>query len=312
MKDKLYESKLCIKTPLVYSDRLSHITGKNVYLKIEALQPSGSFKNRGIGLFCLDSVRRGTQKFVSSSGGNAGLAAAYSARILGKPITVVIPKSTPHYMKERIEFEGAEVIQKGEDWQEANEYAKSLCVPNQVTFVHPFDHHLTWQGHETLIDEVVADNFKPDAVVLSVGGGGLFSGVVQGLKNAGLNETHVFAVETKGAASLRAALEAGRVLQLPLIKTIATSLGARAVSQQALKLALEHPVHSELVTDAQAVRACCQFAEDHHILVEPACGASLALCYDLKEKFQDHKNILVVVCGGSCTNLTLFSNWILN
>ena len=148
---------------------------------------------------------------------------------------------------------------------------------DDAAFIHPFDDPLLWQGHASLIDEVVISGFKPDAIVLSVGGGGLLAGVCEGLARNDWADVPVFAVETDGAASLAAAMASKAPTALPAVTSVATSLGAKQVCQQAFELSQQRPIHSHVVTDAQALDACERFLLDHRILVEPACGAALAL-----------------------------------
>lgn len=293
---------LHITTPLLSSRPLSLLAGREVMLKMEALQPPGSFKIRGIGLACETWLRRGAQRFVSSSGGNAGLAVAWAGRHLGVPVTVVVPETTPLRAQELLRQEHAEVIVHGSSWQEANVYAQSL-TGKQDAFLHPFDDPLLWQGHATMIDEVAQSGMKPDAVLLSVGGGGLLAGVVAGLQRNGWQDVPVLAVETAGAASFHAAQAAGHSVELAEIRSIASSLGAKRVCDQALRCAGEHPIHSLLVSDLAAVTACERFLDDHRVLVEPACGASLAVVYDQHPQIAAYQNLLVIVCGGATSNL---------
>ncbi|BCQ33595.1 MULTISPECIES: pyridoxal-phosphate dependent enzyme [Erwiniaceae] len=293
---------LHITTPLLSSRPLSLLAGREVMLKMEALQPPGSFKIRGIGLACETWQRRGAQRFVSSSGGNAGLAVAWAGRHLGVPVTVVVPETTPLRAQELLRQEHAEVIVHGSSWQEANQYAQSL-TGKQDAFLHPFDDPLLWQGHATMIDEVAQSGMKPDAVLLSVGGGGLLAGVVAGLQRNGWQDVPVLAVETTGAASFHAAQAAGKSVELAEIRSIASSLGAKRVCDQALRCAGEHPIHSLLVSDLAAVTACERFLDDHRVLVEPACGASLAVVYDQHPQIAAYQNLLVIVCGGATSSL---------
>ncbi|WP_421508161.1 pyridoxal-phosphate dependent enzyme [Erwinia rhapontici] len=293
---------LHITTPLLSSRPLSLLAGREVMLKMEALQPPGSFKIRGIGLACETWLRRGAQRFVSSSGGNAGLAVAWAGRHLGVPVTVVVPETTPLRAQELLRQEHAEVIVHGSSWQEANQYAQSL-TGKQDAFLHPFDDPLLWQGHATMIDEVAQSGMKPDAVLLSVGGGGLLAGVVAGLQRNGWQDVPVLAVETTGAASFHAAQAAGKSVELAEIRSIASSLGAKRVCDQALRCAGEHPIHSLLVSDLAAVTACERFLDDHRVLVEPACGASLAVVYDQHPQIAAYQNLLVIVCGGATSSL---------
>ena len=299
---------LHIHTPLIESRSLSLAAGRNVWLKLDALQPCGSFKLRGVGHACEVHQARGAQQFISSSGGNAGLAVAYAGRKLGVSVTVVVPETTTERAKELLRLEDANVVVHGSSWQEANALAQTLVGPNDA-FIHPFDDPLLWAGHASLIDEVAEAGVKPDAVVLSVGGGGLLSGVVQGLQRNGWADVPVLAVETHGAASLHAALQAGHSVELERIASVATSLGAKRVADQALACAQQHPVHSHLVSDRAALEACERFLLDHRVLVEPACGAALALAY-APGALAQYQNVLVVVCGGATATLEQIQAWL--
>ena len=299
---------LHIQTPLFQSRQLSQLSGRAIWLKMDALQVPGSFKIRGIGHACSEYVRRGARRFVSSSGGNAGLAVAYAGRLMGVPVTVVVPQTTSQHAQALLKLEDAEVIVHGSSWQEANELAQSLVGPTDA-FLHPFDDPLLWQGHASIIDEVAATGFTPDAVVLSVGGGGLLSGVAEGLHRNGWSGIPIVAVETEGAASFHEAAKVGHAVQLEQINSIATSLGAKRVCDQAVKWSHEHPIHSVLVSDKSAVVACERFLADHRVLVEPACGASLALAYENSPALDTFKTILVVVCGGATTTAKQLQQW---
>lgn len=299
---------LHIQTPLIESRPLSLSAGRPVWLKLEALQPCGSFKLRGVGHACEIHRARGAQHFVSSSGGNAGLAVAYAGRKLGLPVTVVVPETTTERAKELLLLEDAKVVVHGSSWQEANAHAQTLLGPDDA-FIHPFDDPLLWTGHASMIDEVAAAGFKPDAVVLSVGGGGLLSGVVEGLQRNGWHEVPVLAVETDGAASLHAAIAAGHTVELPGIQSVATSLGAKRVAEQALACSRSQTVNSHLVSDREALQACERLLRDHRVLVEPACGAALALL-QRPEVFQAYGNVLVIVCGGATATLEQIRAWL--
>lgn len=298
---------LHIDTPLIESQPLSVAAGRNIWLKLDALQPCGSFKLRGIGHACETHHARGARHFVSSSGGNAGLAVAYAGRKLGVPVTVVVPETTSERARELLALENAKVIVHGSSWQEANALAQTLVGAHDA-FIHPFDDPLLWTGHASMIDEVAGSGFKPDAVVLSVGGGGLLSGVVQGLQRNGWHDVAVLAVETEGAASFHAAVQANALVAIEQIRSIATSLGAKQVAAQALECYRTHPVRSHRVTDAQALAACERFLHDHRVLVEPACGAALALACQ-PQHLQAYANVLVIVCGGATATLEQIRTW---
>lgn len=299
---------LHIETPLIESRQLSQIAGRSIWLKLDALQVPGSFKIRGVGHACTEYVSRGARRLVSSSGGNAGLAVAYAGRSLGVPVTVVVPQTTSERARELLRLENAEVIVHGASWQEANELAVSLVGATDA-FLHPFDDPLLWQGHATVIDEVERAGLVPDAVVLSVGGGGLLCGVAEGLHRNGWSHIPIIAVETEGAASFHAAATAGHAVQLDQINSIATSLGAKRVCEQAVKWSKEQTIHSVLVSDKSAVVACQRFLTDHRVLVEPACGASLALAYENSPALEPFKTVLVIVCGGATATVDQLKQW---
>jgi len=299
---------LHIKTPLVQSLPLSKRVAGTVWLKMEALQPSGSFKLRGIGRACQHYEGQGARKFISSSGGNAGIAVAYAGSKLNIPVTVVVPKLTSERAIELIRQEEAEVIIKGETWQESHAYALNLSDSSSV-YIHPFDNPLLWPGHATMIDEVLDSGVSPDAVVLSVGGGGLLCGVLEGLHRNGLGHVPVIAVETEGAASLSASLQAGRHIEIDSITSIATTLGAKKVAEKAFEWCAQHEVISHVLSDQAALEACMNFSTDHRLLVEPACGASLAALYNPHPLLKDKKDILVIVCGGAGVSIAQLERW---
>jgi L-serine/L-threonine ammonia-lyase len=282
--------------------------GRTVWLKLEAMQPPGSFKIRGIGLACQEYYRRGAERFISSSGGNAGIAVAYAGRHLSVPVVVVVPETTTDRAKALINQEGAEVVVHGASWFEANELAMSM-VRESDAFLHPFDDPFIWKGHASLVDEVVRSGVKPDAVVLCVGGGGLLSGVVEGLHRNGWTDVPVIAVETEGADSLAQSVRAGHLVELAAITSIATTLGATRVCEQALSWSKKHPVRSIVVPDRAAVSACLRFLADQRLVVEPACGASLAVVYDGAPELEEFKSVLVVVCGGVTASVEQLRQW---
>jgi L-serine/L-threonine ammonia-lyase len=277
-------------------------------LKLEALQPPGSFKIRGIGFACHEYARLGATRFISSSGGNAGIAVAYAGRYLDIPVVVVVPETTTERAKYLIQQEGAEIIVHGSSWQEANALAVSM-VRESDAFLHPFDHPFIWQGHATMIDEIAHSGMKPDAIVLSVGGGGLLSGVVEGLHRNNWKDIPVIAVETDGADSFAKSVLAGHRIELPAITSLATSLGARQICERAFNWSKEHPIHNVVVSDRVAVSACERFVIDQRIVVEPACGAALAAAYEKVAEIEIFRSILIIVCGGAATSIEQLRQW---
>lgn len=304
----MHVKPLHIETPLLESRTLTIHSGRDVWLKLEAMQPPGSFKIRGIGLACQEYVRRGAKRFISSSGGNAGIAVAYAGRHLSVPVVVVVPETTTERAKALIRQEDAEVYVHGSSWQEANTFALSMITASDA-FLHPFDDPLLWQGYGSMVDEVVRSGVKPDVVVLSVGGGGLLCGVIEGLHRNGWIGVLVIAVETEGAASFAQAIKAGYRVELAAITSIATSLGAKQVCEQAFDWSKKHPIRNVVVSDQAAVTACQRFLADHRVLVEPACGASLAVVYNRAPELERAQSVLVIVCGGVTATVEQLNQW---
>lgn len=306
-------SSLHITTPLLKHGSLSAALGKPVALKMENLQPSGSFKLRGIGTMCQRAAENGATRFVCPSGGNAGFAAAVAGAALSIRTTILVPQTTHESVRKKIRDIGAEVIVHGAVWDETNEEAIRLCKAPGVVYIPPFDHPDIWDGNATLIDEAVtqahAAGFDFDVVICSVGGGGLLCGVLEGLHRNGKANVPVIAVETDGAASLNAAVLAGELVTLPAITSIATTLAAKRVAQQAFDWTRRHDVRALTVTDAQAVDACLRFADDMRILVEPACGAALSVAYQQLPVLKEFHAPLIVVCGGIGVDLAKLETW---
>ncbi|MFK7956429.1 MAG: pyridoxal-phosphate dependent enzyme [Lysobacterales bacterium] len=291
-----------VNTPLLCQPT----TTGEVWLKMECDQPTGSFKIRGMSRLVQEAKDAGAAAIVGSSGGNAGLAVAYAAKKLALKCHVVVPQTTPELTLERLKSLGAQVRRSGIDWSESDRVARQLCNELGGVYAHPFDHPEIWAGHSSVIDECAASGLMPDAVVLAVGGGGLLCGVLTGMARAGWTGVPVFAVETHGAASLKAAMDAGGPVALDAIDTIAITMGARQVADRAWQWTQEHPVHSVLVSDAQALAGCRRFADDQRRLVEPACGAVVSAVYD---GLIDARTPLVIACGGAGVTLEMLEQW---
>jgi L-serine/L-threonine ammonia-lyase len=296
-------------TPVLHAPAAYSRAARPLVFKLDALQPCGSFKMRGIGTAAERAVAAGARALVCPSGGNAGFAAAHAGARLDVPTTIVVPATTHAGVRDKIAAIGARVIVVGSVWDESNEHALALARDTGAAYLHAFDHPDIWDGHATLIDECRADAVGFDAVVCCVGGGGLLAGIVAGLQRNGFAHVPVFAVETEGAASYAAALRAGAPVSLPAITSIATTLGAKRVCQRAVDAAREHEIVSLVVSDAQAVAACARFADAYRLLVEPSCGATLAALDAFPQAFARFDRILVEICGGIGVSLAQLAHW---
>ncbi|WP_285431132.1 pyridoxal-phosphate dependent enzyme [Pseudomonas sp. fls2-241-R2A-110] len=299
---------LHIRTPLILHPGLS-TPARRIWLKLENLQPSGSFKLRGMGLLCSQAKAQGKRKVVCPSGGNAGFATAMAAAALGLQACIVVPHTTPETTRARISKTGAEVIVHGKVWDEANQRAKELSQESDTQYVPAFDHPVLWEGHSTLIDEVLEDCPQVDAIVTSVGGGGLLSGILTGLIRHNRRDCRIIACETLGAASFAAAMEAGHPVRLPRIDTVATSLGAAQVADWPVQHIREFPYECVVLGDDEAIMGVVRYASDLRQLVEPACGVSLAVAYLDHPAIAQAHDVVIVVCGGVSISAQLVAGW---
>lgn len=239
-----------------------------------------------------------------------------------------MPLSTTEYMIAKLRAAGAtDVIQKGASWQEADDYLTGTLMADATArgeaaiYVPPFDAQEVWDGNAGITREIVKQlpeterhypingasaNATPkvDAIVCSVGGGGLFSGIMQGIDELGMDKTQVIAVETEGADSFAQAVAKRELVTLPAITSLATSLGARRVCKRAFEYGLRDTVSNVVLSDAEGIRACRRFLDEDRLLVELACGVCPALCYNGKLKelvpgFNENSVVVLVICGGS-------------
>jgi len=264
--------------------------------------------------------------FYSSSGGNAGLACVVAAQSLGYPASVVVPITTKARMIEKIRAAGAEdVIQVGSTWKDADTYLREVVLQKDGNgvYVPPFDAEGIWEGNSSIVDELATQIAEmgpalsvPTAILCSVGGGGLFCGVMKGLDRYKWSSS-VIAVETKGADSLATSIDAEELVTLPGISSAATSLGCTRVATKTYEYASSRPeqVKCFVVSDADAARACCYVKKTEGLAVELACGASVAACtratmeMALKRELRSEDVIVVIVCGGSNVTGSMLEEW---
>jgi L-serine/L-threonine ammonia-lyase len=285
---------LYVNTPLIRSKLRS-----DVFYKMECDQPSFSFKIRGMEKLCRFHLENGVKRFVASSGGNAGYSLAYVGQQLDLEVSVIVPSTTTSYMIDKIISLGAKVEIYGDVWDEANIRALEIADRTDAVFVSPFDDPLLWSGHSTIIDECKIQMKKPDRLIVSVGGGGLLCGIMDGLTRNHWSDVKITTVETLGSASFYESWKAKKIIELKEIKTIANTLGAKRITEKALSLAKDFQVTPLLVSDDEAVKATQLFYKETSKKVEPACGAALSIPFLYPEHFDENERVLVIACGGA-------------
>jgi threonine dehydratase len=283
------------RTPLERSETLSRRLGTNVHVKVELLQKTGSFKVRGAFnklLSCsADDLAKGV---VAVSGGNHAQAVASASQMLDLDAVVLMPESTPQNYLDATRGYGATVELKptiAEAFTEVERYKSEGRV-----FVHPFDDPLVMAGQGTLGLEIIEDLPNVTDVVVSIGGGGLMTGVSTAIKSM-RPEARLWGVETIGADAMAQALEAGHPVTLPAITSIAKTLGAPAVSDATLAAAQKYLESVTVVSDDEALDALQFILERLKLLTEPAASCTLAAADRLKADFGSH--VVLILCGGN-------------
>lgn len=286
-----------VKRAESYGKRLS----ATLMLKLEFFQPTAAFKVRGAlnALLCLDPAAR-RRGVVASSAGNHGLGIAHAAARLSVPATVVLPSSAPAKRAKLIEAWGAKVIVHGEDWNAANTLALELAEKTGSTYVSPFDDPAIIAGQGTVALELLDQLPALDAVVCSVGGGGLISGVASALR-ALRPEVRVIGIETEGADCMARSLAAGEIVELERFTSIATSLGTKRTGQRPFSIVREAVERIEVVSDRDALRELLHLLDEEKILVEPAASCTLAALSTGAIPDLEGALVAPIMCGANVT-----------
>lgn len=266
-------------------------------LKLECLQVSGSFKARGASnkVMTLSEQER-KRGLVTASGGNHGLGVAYAGRRAGSPVRVYLPTSTPASKVEKLERWGAAIVFEGEVWDDANAAAERAAEREGMTYVHPFADPAVMAGQGTVGLEILDQSASLDTVLVSIGGGGLISGIATALK-ARKPGVKVVGVEPSGAPTLKRSLEAGRVVELDAITTDANTLAPRRTEQINLDVVRERVDAIVLVEDDDMRAAARWLWFEMGLGVELSAGAAVAALRTGAYRPSRDENICAVVCG---------------
>ncbi|MFE0043977.1 threonine/serine dehydratase [Streptomyces albireticuli] len=271
----------------------------DVWLALEFMQHTGSFKARGARNFLAAHREAGTLPTAGvtiASGGNAGLACAWAARAEGVKATVFLPRTAPTVKAARLKSYGAEVRLVGAEYAEALAACEAFAAETGALASHAYDHPLIASGAGTLLDEIRCTVPGLDTVVVAVGGGGLFAGVATAAQHHGVR---VVAVEPENCRALNAAVEAGRAVDVGVDSIAADSLGARRTSETALHAARHGDVHSVLVTDAAIVDARRALWDHRRVAVEHGAACALAALTSGVYVPFDGEQVAVVLCGAN-------------
>ena len=288
-------------TPLIDSEYFSRKLGANIFLKLEVLNPTHSFKTRGASNAILQlSPAQRARGVVTASGGNHGLGVAFAAQSLGIPARIFLPKSTPQSKVDVFESFQVKTVLTGANWDESNQSALAATEADGLSYIHPFDDADVIAGQATIGLEIARALPKIDALVASIGGGGLIAGITSSLVFKS-PLTRIYGVETIGADSMTQSFRQGQITTLPSITSIANTLGARTPGERHFEIMRQYAADIVAVTDAQAVDALLDILDNEKILVEPAMSCSLAALTAGDIPVSPGENIVVIVCGGNVT-----------
>ena len=291
-------------THLVHSTALSKATGNQVYIKPENMQVTGAYKIRGayykITTLSQEEKERG---LITASAGNHAQGVAYAAQAAGVKATVVMPTTTPLVKVNNTKDYGAQVILHGAVFDDAAELAGRLSQSEGYTYIHPFNDPVLATGQGTIAYEIFSDLPDVDIILVPVGGGGLASGVATLTKLLNPN-VKVIGVEPTGAASMKASLEAGHIVTLDKVETIADGVAVKTPGDKIFPYIQQNLDGIITIDDHELVDAFLDMMEKHKMIVENAGLLSIAALNHLDCQ---GKNVVSVLSGGNMDVITVSS-----
>ena len=302
--NRIYQAKqkiadFALKTPLSHSHFLSDICNAKIYLKNENLQRTGAYKIRGaynkIANLSESQKKNGV---IAASAGNHAQGVAISAKNFGIKSTIVMPESTPLLKVSATKNLGAEVILKGDNFDESYDFAIKYAKKNNMSFIHPFEDDLVIAGQGTVMLEMLDDINDLDAVLVPVGGGGLISGVASAAKQIN-PDIKIVGVSAKGAPAMYESYKNKKIKNSKSVRTIADGIAVRDVNAKNLDIILECVDDFVQVDDEEIAEAVLFLLEKHKIIVEGAGAASVAALLHKKMKFKKDSKIAAILSGGN-------------
>ena len=307
--DKFEEASEKVKeviqeTKLIYSDYLSSQTGNKVYLKPENMQYTGAYKLRGayykISTLSEEEREKG---LITASAGNHAQGVAYAAKCYGVKATIVMPTTTPLIKVNRTKNYGAKVVLYGDVYDEACEHAYQLAQEHGYTFVHPFDDLAVATGQGTIAMEIFKELPLVEYILVPIGGGGLATGV-SALAKLLNPKIKVIGVEPAGANCMQASFEAGKVVTMPAVNTIADGTAVKTPGKNIFPYIQKNLDGILTVSDDELVVAFLDMVENHKIIVE---NSGLLTVAALKHLDVKGKRVVSILSGGNMDVITMSS-----
>jgi threonine dehydratase len=288
-----------LRTPCTLSPTLSEILGAEIYCKFENLQRTGSFKERGarnaLLLLTEEQKQRGV---VAASAGNHASALSYHGKLLGVPVTVVMPRFAPLMKVRQCERMGARVLLHGNDISEAREHARGFETEQGLAYINGFDDPAIIAGQGTLGLEVLEQVPELDAILVPIGGGGLIAGVALAVKSRN-PRMRVIGVQAERTASYDAALQHGAPTKISLAPTLADGLAVPRVGDNAFALAKQFVDETVVVSEHEIALAVLRLIELEKAVVEGAGATPLAALLSGKVNGLRGRRVVLPLCGGN-------------
>ena len=295
------------ETPLDHSPFFSELSGANVFLKLDNLQHTGSFKLRGAfnKLLSMTAEQRDAG-CVAASSGNHGAAVAYAMAKLKTKGVVFVPEGTSTTKVDAIKRAGGEVRFFGTDGLDTELHAREYAAENGMNYLSPYNDEDVIAGQGSCGVEIAKQLSKVDAIFIAVGGGGLISGVGSFLKSVNPSMS-VVACQPAASAVMTESVKAGEILDIPSQPTLSDGT-AGGIEADAITFDVCRAVADDFVTvsEDQIAEAMRQFIDAHHMLPEGAAGVALAGLMLRADQYKD-KNVVVIICGGNISRETLKS-----
>jgi threonine dehydratase len=289
--------KAILRTPTIYSDTLSEITGKKLFLKLENLQKTGSFKIRGA-YYKLSQFTPSMKKagVVAASAGNHAQGVAWASFLLGIHSTIVMPEGVSLAKQMATRSYGGEVLLFGQNTDEALHYAKKLTEDGKV-FVHPFDDEQIIAGQGTIGLEILKEVPDVEAMIIPVGGGGLISGIATIVKKRS-PRVKIIGVQSMHASSAFYSLNKKRIVEVRVKPTLADGIAIRRVGEVTFPMIQKGVDEMVVVNEDEIASAILTLMERKRVVAEGAGAAPLAALLSERLKIRS-KKVVLVISGGN-------------
>lgn len=290
------------KTPLKHSERLSKETNSNIFLKLENLQKTGSFKARGA-LNKILKINR-TEKVVAASSGNHGAAVSYALSKKNMIGTIYVPKNVKKSKVKNIESFGSKVIKFGDDCLDAENEAIRLCKENNLTFVSPYNDYDIISGQGTIGVEILEQNTNIDTVFITVGGGGLISGISSHIKSIN-PDIKVIGCSPINSSIMINSIKEGKIVNTESKDTLSDgSAGGIEEGSITFNMCKELIDDFCLVSEEEIALQIKNTLNIDKMIIEGSAAVAIASAIKMKSHIEN-KNVAIIICGGNIGSDTL-------